>query len=140
MTNLLADFSVRFNASLKRHADYFYMPYSNLNIRIIELLLKYNCIASFTVDACRNSRRLRIKITPLYILNAPLVRRIELISKPGHRVYWSAAELASNFARANFQGFYIISTPSGICSSNELIAAKVLEKPISGEILLKINL
>lgn len=140
MTNLLADFTVRFNSSLKRNVEFFFIPYSNLNIRVVELLLKYNCIVSFSIDACDANKRLQIKVTPLYILSNPLIRQIELVSKPGRRVYWSSSELASNFSKTNFQGFYVVSTPSGVCSSNELLAAKVLAKPISGEILLKINL
>lgn len=44
-----------------------------------------------------------------------------------------------NFFRNNFQGFFVLSTPNGLCSSNELISAFMLKQPISGEILLKVN-
>lgn len=140
MNNLLSSFSVRFNACAKRKVADFFIPYSRLNLQVCQLLLNYNCIGSFTVDVNHLNKKLRIKIKPLYILNEPLVRRVDLISKPGHRVYWTAHELSLNFSRNNFQGFYVISTSIGLCSSNELIAATRLEKPISGEVLLKINL
>lgn len=87
MTNLLADFTVRFNASLKRNVECFFIPYSSLNVRVVELLLKYNCISSFCVDICKPTLKLQIKVIPLYVSNEPLIKKIELISKPGHRVY-----------------------------------------------------
>ena len=87
MTNLLADFTVRFNASLKRNVEFFFIPYSSLNIRITELLLAYNCISSFRIDTCRLTQKLQIRVTPLYISSEPLIKRVELISTPGRRVY-----------------------------------------------------
>lgn len=87
MVNLLADFLVRFNVSTKRHAELFYVPYSNLNARIVELLLKYNCINSFSIDSCPIKKKLRICIAPVYVLSAPLIKGVELVSKPGRRVY-----------------------------------------------------
>lgn len=87
MNNLLSSFSVRFNACAKRKVADFFIPYSRLNLQVCQLLLNYNCIGSFTVDVNHLNKKLRIKIKPLYILNEPLVRRVDLISKPGHRVY-----------------------------------------------------
>ena len=87
MTNLLADLSVRFNVSSKRNVEHFFIPYSNLNISVVALLLKYNCISSFNVDLSPLTRKLRIKVKPLYLLSEPLIRKISLVSKPGRRVY-----------------------------------------------------
>lgn len=140
MLYLLADFMIRFNAATKRRKVHFFMPYSATNMRVVEMLLRYNCISAFFVDVSKLTGNLQIKITPVYFQNTPLIQKIELVSRPGRRVYWSSSELSLNFARNNFQGFYILSTPSGICSSNELITANVLNSPVSGEVLLKINL
>lgn len=140
MTNLLADFAVRFNASTKKHAEFFYVPCTNTNTRVIELLYKYRSINTFSFELCPQKKFFRIKIVPIYTLSEPLIRSIELVSKPGRRVCWTAAELAINFAKDNFQGFYVVSTSRGVCSSNELILSEALGRPISGEILLKINL
>lgn len=87
MTNLLADFAVRFNASIKRNVEYFYIPYSNLNLKVVQLLLKYNCICSFSVDWEKSKQKLQIKILPVYLLSESLVRSIHLVSKPGRRIY-----------------------------------------------------
>lgn len=87
MVNLLADFSVRFNASTRKNVSFFYIPYSNLNLRLVESLFKYNCIRSFSIDLCSHKNFLRIKIVPIYVLNQPLIKGVDLISKPGLRVY-----------------------------------------------------
>lgn len=87
MINLLADFTVRFNSSLKRNVASFFIPFSTLNIRITELLLKHNCISSFRIDTCGATQKLRIRVTPLYVSSEPLIRRVELVSSPGRRVY-----------------------------------------------------
>lgn len=48
--------------------------------------------------------------------------------------------LARFFFRYNFQGFLIISTSRGTGISTELMVADVIKKPLSGEVLLKVNL
>lgn len=87
MINLLADFTVRFNISTKKHPEFFYVPYSNLNAKVAEILLKYNSINSFSIDLCPVNKKFRIKIRPIYLPGDPLIRGIELVSKPGLRVY-----------------------------------------------------
>lgn len=139
MINLLADFAVRFNAGLKKHAKCIYVPYSNVTIKVVRILFSYNCIVSFSITAGGTSSTLLIKIVPLYINNEPTIRGLELVSRPGLRVYWSAQELAKHFFRHNFQGFYVISTSHGLCSSNDLILANILQKPVAGEVLLKLS-
>lgn len=87
MTNLIADFAVRFNASAKRNVEFFFLPYSNLNLRVIELLLKQNCVNSFKLETQPGSSLLRIRVSPVYIASEPLIRKMVLVSKPGKRVY-----------------------------------------------------
>lgn len=87
MSNSLADFVVRFNASTTKHVEFFYVPCTNVNTRIIELLYHYEMINTFSFELCSNKKLVYIKVVPLYALSAPLIRRVELISKPGRRVY-----------------------------------------------------
>lgn len=87
MLNLLADFVVRFNAGLKKHAKYIYVPYSHMTIKIVRILFGYNCIVSFSIVSSSTASTLLIKIVPLYINNEAAVRSVELMSKPGLRMY-----------------------------------------------------
>lgn len=139
MNSLLADFVVRFNTAIKKNVEFFYVPYSNVNIKIVRVLFSYRCIKTFSLDHAEKGK-LRIKIVLLGLLNKPLIQNVALVSRPGLRVYWSSAELAKHYSRNTFQGFYILSTSRGICSSNELIAAHILKRPISGEVLVKVEL
>lgn len=87
MVNLLADFVVRFNAAAKKNAEFFYVPYSVINFKVIQLLLAYGCIRAFAYDTDVSRKTLRIKIFPRFLENQPLVRKLELVSKPGLRIY-----------------------------------------------------
>jgi len=140
MNNLLADFVVRFNTAIKKNLEFFYVPYSNINIKIVRLLFAYRCIKTFSIGAGVSNNRLNIKIVLLSVASKPLVQQLRLISRPGLRVYWSSSELASHYSKNTFQGFYILSTSQGVCSSNELISAHILKRPISGEVMLKVEL
>lgn len=139
MLNILADFVVRFNAGLKKHSKYIYVPYSHMTIKVVRMLFTYNCIVSFSIVSSTKASTLLIKIVPLYINNEPTIRGMELMSKPGLRLYWSSDEFAKHYFRNNFQGFYVVSTSTGLCSSNDLILAHILKKPVGGEVLLKLS-
>lgn len=139
MLNLLADFVVRINSGLRRRSKCVYVPYSSLTLRVSRILFSYNCIVSFNVVTGSTPSTFLIKIVPLYVNNASILRELTLMSRPGLRLYWSAHELSEHFFRNNYQGFYIVSTSQGLCSSNDLILSNILKKPISGEVLLKLS-
>jgi ribosomal protein S8 len=139
MVNLLADFIVRFNAGINKRATCIYVPYSHVTVKVVHILFDFNCIVSFSVTPNQKKNGLHIKIIPLYINNACVVKNLELMSKPGLRLYWSAHEFAKHFFRNSFQGFYIISTSRGLCTSTDLVLAHILQKPVAGEVLLKLN-
>lgn len=87
MVNLLADFVVRFNVAAKKNAEFFYVPYSATNFKVVKLLFSYGCISMYGYDVSPLTKRLRIKVVPLFLENKPLVRKLDLVSKPGLRVY-----------------------------------------------------
>lgn len=87
MNNLLADFVVRFNTAIKKNLEFFYVPYSNINIKIVRLLFVYRCIKTFSIDTVAANNQLNIKIVLLGLTSKPLVQRLRLISRPGLRVY-----------------------------------------------------
>lgn len=141
MTNYhLADFAVRFNNCITKRFNCFYVPYTNISMKTIALLQLRGCIRSFYIEPCQETGKVRVKVFPLYHETKPFIKSIELISKPGLRVYWSLPELSVRYFRNNFQGFYVVSTSQGIRLSDELIRTSWLYGSTSGEILLKINL
>lgn len=87
MVNFLADFVVRLNGAIKKNADFVDVPYSNNLLKVARLLLRTGCICSFSVDTERGSSLLHMKIVLKYFENKPLLKKIELISRPGLRVY-----------------------------------------------------
>lgn len=87
MVNLIADFVVRFNSGIKKNTQYVYVPYSHTVVKIVRLLFSYNCISSFSIDSDTNKSFLRIKIVLLYVENTSLMKKLEIVSTPGLRVY-----------------------------------------------------
>jgi len=87
MNNLLADFVVRLNTAKKKNVEYFYVPYSNLIVKVVRLLFMYRCIKTFSIDTSPNTGKLRIKVVLLCLLNKPLIQSLQLISRPGLRIY-----------------------------------------------------
>lgn len=87
MVNLLADFVVRFNSGVKKHSQCIYVPYSHTVIKVVRLMFKYNCISSFSIDAANNKALLQIKIVPLYMDSVSVIKGLELVSRPGLRIY-----------------------------------------------------
>lgn len=87
MVNLLADFVVRFNVAIKRNSEFFFVPYSKTNFKIIELLYLYRCIRTFSYEIHPQTKVLRIKVALYFFENTSLLRKLELISKPGSKIY-----------------------------------------------------
>lgn len=63
-----------------------------------------------------------------YAKKEPIIMRLDLVSKPGLRIYRSVEELESEKGPE----IYIISTSKGVLSSSEAI-----KKNIGGEVILK---
>jgi len=87
MNNLLIDFVVRFNTAIKKNVEFFYVPYSNINVKIVKLLFAYRCIKTFSFDTSLSNNKLRIKIVLLCLTSKSLIQGLKLISRPGLRVY-----------------------------------------------------
>jgi ribosomal protein S8 len=87
MVNLLADFIVRFNAGINKRATFICVPYSHVTVKVVRILFDFNCIVSFSVMPNQKRNGLCIKIIPLYINNACVVKSLELMSRPGLRLY-----------------------------------------------------
>jgi ribosomal protein S8 len=137
--NLLADFVVRLNVGINSGAEFVLVPYSAILFNSVSLLYIYGCINSFSIISEGKSSFLFIKVYPRFTSAGSLIKKISLISKPGLRVFWTAAEFSSNYSRKNTQGFFILSTTSGVCSSNELLLSNTLSNKLSGEVLFRVD-
>jgi len=87
MRNLLADLVVRFNAAMTRNVEFFFVPHSSLNLRVVKVLYNNRCISTFSCEIDPFDKSLCIKIVPFFVMNRPLVRSIELMSTSGLRMY-----------------------------------------------------
>ena len=70
-----------------------------------------------------------------YYKNKSGFYKIELVSTPGRRVYWSLNFLSNKYAREGLGGYYIVSTPQGLKTCSECL----LNKYVSGEVILKLK-
>jgi len=103
-------------------------PSSKLKLSILEILKKDGFIKDYEVE--NNGSFDIIEITLSYNGLQPVIKDIEVISKPGRRVYSKVEEIPVVY---NGLGVVILSTPKGIITDYD---AKHLN--VGGELLLKI--
>ena len=101
---------------------------SNMKIRILDILKKDGFIKDYEVFD--NGSFEEIEITLSYVGNKPVIKDIEVLSKPGKRLYSGLEDLPVVY---NGLGVVILSTSKGVMADYE---AKALG--IGGELLLKI--
>ena len=133
MTNyIFADLLVRIKVAYKARLVSVKVLKTNLTIKFLYLLYKIGLIKSFHILP----NDLNILVYLKYKKNGlPLIYSMNLISKPGKRVYWTLTSLSKNYRKHALSSFYIISTSKGLMTSNEAL----LFKNISGEVLCKIQ-
>lgn len=137
-SNLLADFVVRLNLGAQNRVEHVIVPYSIMTLRLTRLLIEQGCVNSFFIVRDSDKSCLLIKVKMKYIHGKSAMARVNLISKPGLRRYWTADELFKHFSKNMFQGFYVVSTSAGLCTSSEVLLLRGLKRRVSGEVLLKI--
>jgi ribosomal protein S8 len=107
----------------------------HLNVRsilpIIHILYSNGVIRSYKYLG-NNS----VKVYFKYYQNILSAYKLNIISTPGHRVYWTLKELSNHFNQHHICGFYIISTKYGLKTSTDCL----LHSHIGGEVLLKVEI
>lgn len=131
--DLVSDMLTRIrNASLARHISVI-VPYSNLNINILNVLLKEGYIKHFELQNLQKNKK-QIKTILKYKgwwIKKPLFSILNKISKPGQRIFSGYKELPNKISVLKYkQGTAILSTPIGVMSH---LKAKKLK--VGGEIL-----
>jgi small subunit ribosomal protein S8 len=104
-------------------------PVSGLRESILKILKEEGYILSYSrLEEKDKARQFSIHLK--YHLSSPVVSEIEVVSKPGRRIYCKAGEIPSV---KNGLGMVVISTSNGVMSDHSARGSKV-----GGEILLKI--
>jgi ribosomal protein S8 len=100
---------------------------SKITFDIIHLLYKEGVIRLYIL------KKTKILVFFKYFKGCNLFK-FKIISKPSKRIYMSLNKLSLNFSKNNFSGFFVISTPNGLMTSNTCL----LYKYLSGEVLFKV--
>lgn len=103
-------------------------PFSKMKQSILDILQKEGFIKGFNVEKSDSFEQLDVELS--YHNGEPVIKEIEIISKPGKRKYTSVEDIPVVY---NGLGMVILSTPKGILSDVEAKNANV-----GGELLLKI--
>jgi small subunit ribosomal protein S8 len=104
------------------------MPSSKLKLGILEILKKDGFIKDYRVD--NNGSFDFVEVLLSYIGLQPVIKEIEVISRPGRRVYAGVDDIPVVY---NGLGVVILSTPRGVMTDYD---AKRLN--VGGELLLKV--
>ena len=104
-------------------------PASRLRVNVVDVLKREGYIRGYaTADLRAGMSVLTVELK--YADGAPVIRRIDRVSKPGRRVYSKINDLPRVY---NGLGISILSTPRGVMSDSEARAANV-----GGEVLCQV--
>lgn len=124
----LADFVSRMRLGGKRFYRSLFVRYNSLTLDLLTLFYDNGVIRGFY---CHQDGRIEVFLK--YRLTRPVLRKIELVTRPGCRQRWSLVHMSRKYNVANFSGFYVVSTSSGIYTSQECMIRR-----LSGEVLFKV--
>lgn len=114
MTDPIADLLTRIRNAQKARKETVNIPVSRLKLAIVEVLKQEGYIDSFETEGEGVHRF--IKVALKYHLNAPVIERIERVSRPGLRVYAGSTEVPSVQGGL---GVAIISTSGGVMTDRQ---------------------
>ena len=125
----LSDMLARIKNAHKANKKFTHCYSSRLNSNVLTVLKNEGYIRNFENVEIRSGIS-NIKIELKYHLGAPVIKKINRISKPGIRVYSKIKELTKPYGGL---GISIISTPKGVMSDQKARANNV-----GGEILCEV--
>jgi small subunit ribosomal protein S8 len=123
MSDPLGDMLTRIRNGVARRKSSVSTPASNLRARVLDVLQAEGYIRGYSkVDFENGKSELNIELK--YYEGAPVIRKIDRVSKPGRRVYVSVKSIPQV---ANGLGITILSTPKGVMPitrlANRMLAA-----------------
>lgn len=128
MNNSVADLAIRIKNGYMAEKPEIVVSYSVLNTKIIEILKSENYIADFSIKT--DGAKKTIEVTLKYTNNNPAVTDVQVVSKPGRRMYSKAKYIKPILGGL---GIAIMTTPKGVMTDREARTLKV-----GGEVLFKI--
>ena len=129
MIDPLGDMLTRIRNAQMRKKGKVSTPGSRLRGRVLDVLQSEGYIRGYSTTELGNGRT-EFDIELKYFDGAPVIRKIERVSKPGRRVYSAVAAMPRV---ANGLGITILSTPKGVMADHEARSANV-----GGEVLCKV--
>ncbi|WP_137156066.1 30S ribosomal protein S8 [Rhizobium sp. FKL33] len=129
MSDPLGDMLTRIRNGVARRKSSVSTPASNLRARVLDVLQAEGYIRGYSkVDFENGKSELNIELK--YYEGAPVIRKIDRVSKPGRRVYVSVKSIPQV---ANGLGITILSTPKGVMADHQ-----AREQNVGGELLCSI--
>jgi small subunit ribosomal protein S8 len=114
MTDPIADMLTRIRNAQKARKESVMIPASRLKLSIVEVLQKEGYVDS--IDTEQDGVQRSIKVGLKYHRSAPVIERIERVSRPGLRVYAGADDLPRVQGGL---GIAIVSTSNGVMTDRE---------------------
>ena len=115
MTDPIADMLTRIRNSVRVEKQFVDLPFSNMKKNIAEVMKREGYIRDYQIVEAQpvNIIRIQLKYGPN---GEKVIRHIQRVSKPGCRVYSSAADLKPVL---NGLGVSVVSTSKGLLSDRE---------------------
>ncbi|MDO6965874.1 30S ribosomal protein S8 [Rhizobium alvei] len=129
MTDPLGDMLTRIRNGVARRKSSVSTPASNLRARVLDVLQAEGYIRGYSKVEFENGKA-ELNIELKYYEGAPVIRKIDRVSKPGRRVYVSVKSIPQV---ANGLGITILSTPKGVMADHQ-----AREQNVGGELLCSI--
>ncbi|NKB53008.1 MAG: 30S ribosomal protein S8 [Rhizobiaceae bacterium] len=129
MNDPIGDMLTRIRNGLMRGKGKVNSPASNLRASVLDVLEAEGYIRGYTRTDHDNGKA-DLEIELKYFDDAPVIREITRISKPGRRVYSSVKSLPRV---ANGLGISILSTPKGVMADHD-----ARDQNVGGEVLCQI--
>ncbi len=129
MTDPLGDMLTRIRNGVARRKSSVSTPASNLRARVLDVLQAEGYIRGYSKTDFENGKS-ELNIELKYYEGAPVIRKIDRVSKPGRRVYVSVKSIPQV---ANGLGITILSTPKGVMADHE-----AREQNVGGEVLCRV--
>ena len=129
LTDPIGDMLTRIRNAQLRRRDVVQTPASTLRGRVLDVLKSEGFIRGYSESKMDNGVP-QFDIELKYSDNAPVIRTIERVSRPGRRVYASVKNIPSV---ANGLGVSILSTPKGVMADHE-----ARSQNLGGEVLCRV--
>jgi small subunit ribosomal protein S8 len=129
MNDPLGDMLTRIRNAIGRKKTKVSSPASKLRARVLDVLKAEGYIRDYSQTDFDNGKS-ELEIELKYYEDAPVIREIMRVSKPGRRVYVSVKSIPQV---ANGLGISILSTPKGVMADHE-----AREQNVGGEVLCQI--